>query len=284
MLEIFKIKDVVRNALKEDVGRGDVTSRAVIGKGETVRGKIISKAFGVVAGTKVAKLVFEIADKRVKVKVKVNDGANVGPGKVLLEISGPARSILSAERTALNFLQRMSGIATLTRQFVDKVRSSKAKIMATRKTAPLLRALDKYAVKIGGGLPHRMGLYDAVLIKENHVDITGSIKKTVSLAMRNAPRGMSIEVEARNLNEVRDAIGAGADRILLDNMSIATLSRAVRFVKASGKNIKTEASGGVNLGNVAKIARTGVDYISVGALTHSPKALDISLEVEKSGF
>ena len=279
MREISGLKKTIIDALKEDVGSGDITSRAVIGKGEEGRGKVISKAFGVVAGTKVAKLVFEIADKRVKVKVKVNDGANVGPGKVLLEISGPARSILSAERTALNFLQRMSGIATLTRQFVDKVRSSKAKIMATRKTAPLLRALDKYAVEAGGGLPHRMGLYDAVLIKENHVDIAGGIKKTVSLAKRNAPRGMSIEIEARNLNEVRDAIEAGADRVLLDNMSIATLSRAVKLIRSSGKKVKTEASGGVNLDNVAKISRTGVDYISIGALTHSPKALDVSLEI-----
>jgi nicotinate-nucleotide pyrophosphorylase (carboxylating) len=285
-IDPVEIKQTVNRALAEDIGSGDVTSQAVIGRREAGRGKVISKASGVLAGTAVAKLVFETVDKKVKVKVKMQDGALITKGKVILEISGPARSILAAERTALNFLQRMSGIATLTREFVDKVKGTggkglgtSVKILATRKTAPGLRVLDKYAVTVGGGMPHRMGLYDAVLIKENHVDIAGSLKNAVRLARKRASKRMAIEVEARNLSEVRDAIGAGADTILFDNMSVPMLRRAVKLVKSSSRKIKTEASGGVDLNNVSKIARTGVDSISVGALTHSPKALDMSLEI-----
>lgn len=282
-----KVKQIIKKALAEDIGSGDVTSRAVIPADKKLRAKIISKASGVAGGTAVAKIVFETVDKKVKVKAKVKDGARVARGKTILEIKGPARSILTAERTALNFLQRMSGIATLTRRFVDKVkgtrgkgRGTKVEILATRKTAPDIRILDKYAVVAGGGAPHRMGLYDAVLIKENHIDVCGSIAKAVSLARKSAP-GKQIEVEARTLKEASEAAQEKVDAILLDNMDIDTLKKAVVLIKQQNRKIKIEASGGVTLENVLSIAKTGVDRISVGALTHSPKALDMSLEVQK---
>ena len=285
-LNIPEVKEMIKKAVAEDIGVGDVTSQAIIPPSKKIKGKIIAKAFGIIAGLEVAKLVFETADKKIKVKMRVKDGARAFPGRVLVEISGPAGPVLSAERTALNFLQRMSGIATTTMAYVNKVKFRKTKIMATRKTAPGLRILDKYAVEVGGGEPHRMGLYDAILIKENHVDIVGGIKKAISLARRNSPPILPIEIEARTLPEVAEAIGAGANKILLDNMDRFTLGRAVKLVREHNDRqaipqakIETEASGGVNLGNVARIARTGVDYISVGALTHSPKALDMSLEI-----
>ena len=278
-LSSSQIRDIVKRALAEDIGSGDVTSKA-IPSSKTCKGKIISKASGIIAGLCIAELVFETVDKKVKVKVKVKDGAKVFPGRVLAEVSGPARSILTAERTSLNFLQRMSGIATLTRQFVDKVKGTKTRILATRKTAPGMRALDKYAVEVGGGLPHRMGLFDAILIKENHVDIAGGVKRAIELARRNSPPMLPVEVEARTLKEAKEAAEAGARKILLDNMNVAMLSRAVKLIRSIDKRIRTEASGGINLGNVAKIARTGIDCISIGALTHSPKALDMSLELK----
>jgi len=287
-LKHLELKDIIRTALVEDIGSGDVTSKAIVPKGARAKAKIASKGFGIIAGMDVVKLAFEMVDKKVKVKVKVKDGARAYPGRTLATIAGPAQSILAAERTALNFLQRMSGIATTTRAFVKKTRFYKAKIMATRKTAPGLRGLDKYAVVIGGGLPHRMGLYDAVLIKENHIAVARGMKKTISLARRNAPPMMGIEVEVKTLQEVREAIEEGANTILLDNMNILVLRRAVRLVKKHNDrlgvpqaNIKTEASGGITLRNVARIARAGVDFISVGALTHSPRAVDVSLVITR---
>jgi len=280
-----EIKQIINKALAEDIGSGDITSKAVIPADKIMKAKIISKASGVAAGTLVAKIVFEMVDKKVKVKARVKDGARIARGKTILEVKGPARSILTAERTALNFLQRMSGIATLTRKFVDKVKGARGqglgarvKILATRKTAPDIRMLDKYAVVAGGGEPHRMGLYDAILIKENHIDVCGSIAKAVSLARKSAPK-KQIEVEARTLKEASEAAQEKVDAILLDNMDIDTLKKAVVLIKEQNRKIKTEASGGVTLENVASIAKTGVDRISVGALTHSPKALDMSLEL-----
>ncbi len=280
-LDLSKAKGTIRIALKEDIGSGDVTSRSVVSGTAKAKGKIVAKASGIVAGLGVAKLVFEAANKKVKVNARVQDGAKVYTGKVIAEVSGPARSILSAERTALNFLQRMSGIATLTGEFVERVKGqgSRVKILGTRKTAPGLRILDKYSIEVGGGLPHRMGLYDAILIKENHIEIAGGIKRAVALAKKSAPRGMRVELEARNIKEVRGAIEAGADTILLDNMSVAAIRDSVKLIKRFSNKIQTEASGGVTLNNVAAIARTGVDFVSIGALTHSPKALDISLEL-----
>jgi len=269
---------LVKLALAEDVGRGDLTTRAIIDKNQMAKAVITAKADGVIAGLDVAADVFRHVDPRVRFRAKVSDGAKVKKGKVIAELAGPARGILTGERVALNFLQHLSGIATLTNLFVGKVRSprSKVKILDTRKTVPGLRALEKYAVRCGGGTNHRLGLYDAVLIKDNHIKLAGGIAPAVKAAKSDLP-GKKIEVEAKTLGEVRDAIMAGADRVLLDNMDPKTMKEAVKGCKKSG--VKTEASGGIDLNNVAAVARTGVDFISVGALTHSAKALDINLKI-----
>ncbi len=267
---------IIKKALKEDVGKGDITTLAVVPKNAKAKAKIIAKEKGIVAGLQIAEQVFKQVDKRIKFKARVKDGAKVKKGKVIAELSGPARGILTAERVALNFLQRLSGIATLTRKF--KIQSaaggSKSKILDTRKTTPGLRSLEKYAVKMGGGTNHRMGLYDAILVKDNHIVIGGGVKKVVEGCRRVKK---AIEVETKGLGQVKEAIEVGADRILLDNMNIKVLRKAVKLCKKA--KIKTEASGGVNLKTIRAIAKTGVDYISVGALTHSAKALDISLEI-----
>jgi len=284
-LNLSKVRELVKRALEEDIRSGDATTRALIPAKSRAKAKLISKGFGTVAGMDVAMICFEVMDRKIKFRVKVKDGGRAYPGRVLAAISGPSAAMLSAERTALNFLQRMSGIATTTRAFAKKVRFRKTRILATRKTAPGLRELDKYSVEVGGGSAHRMGLHDAVLIKENHVASVGSVRKAVSLARRNAPPTMSIEVEASSLKEVGEAISAGANTILLDNMNLLSMRRAVQMVKKHNEklgvpqaSILTEASGGINLKNVARVARTGVDSISIGALTHSPKALDMSLK------
>lgn len=248
-------------------------------KGQGSRAKIIAKEAGVIAGLLVARQVFSTLDKRIKFKAKVKDGARVKKGAVLAEISGKAWAILAGERVALNFLQHLSGIATLTNKFVTRVKGKgiRVKVLDTRKTLPGLRALEKYAVRVGGGLNHRMGLYDAILIKDNHIKLAGGIEKAINGCQGLGARDWGIEVEAKTLNQVKKAINAKADRILLDNMNIRTLRKAVGLCRKAG--IKTEASGGINLGNVRAIAKTGVDFISVGALTHSAPALDISLKV-----
>lgn len=267
------IENLIKMALAEDIGSGDITTDAIIEKGKKAKAVIISKQAGLVAGLPLARIVFNILDRKIKFKPLVSDGSRVKRGERIAEIYGDARSIVSGERLALNLLQRLSGIATLTSQFVNKVKGTKARILDTRKTMPLWRGADKYAVLAGGGSNHRFGLYDAVLIKDNHLKFAGisdSIKKCKAL-------GKKVEVEAKNLSEVKEAIKSRADRILLDNMDIKSMKAAVVLCKKTG--IETEASGGVNLDNVLGIAKTGVDYISIGALTHSPKALDISLEV-----
>jgi nicotinate-nucleotide pyrophosphorylase (carboxylating) len=270
---------LVKLALAEDVGPGDITTRAVIGKGERARAMVRAKENGVLCGQAIATEVFRQLDARVKYNAKVRDGALVKKGKVLAVVSGPAKAILTGERTALNFLQHLSGIATLARKF--KVQSSKVKskvqILDTRKTIPGLRVLEKYAVKCGGGVNHRMGLHDAVLIKDNHIKIAGGIGEAVARIQGPGSRVKKIEVEAKTIAQVRQALAAGVGRVLLDNMSVKALRQAVKLCKKA--KVKTEASGGVNLNNVRAIARTGVDYISVGALTHSAPALDISLKV-----
>lgn len=265
------MKKIIREALREDVGSGDITTKTIVKAEARAKGEIRAKESGVIAGLSVAKEVFRQVDRRIKFIPKVKDGARVKKGKVVAIVSGPARGILTGERVALNFLQRLSGIATLTNQFVKK--SKRAKILDTRKTTPGLRALEKYAVKMGKGNNHRQGLYDAILIKDNHIMLAGGIDKAI--AAFKGRRG--IEAEAKTIAQVKKTIMTGADKILLDNMSLKNLRKAVRLCKKS--KIKTEASGGVNLKTVGRIAATGVDFISVGALTHSAKALDISLEL-----
>ena len=269
-----EILTTIRAALAEDIGPGDATTNAIIPEGSAMRGQIIAKQVGVVAGLDVARAVYRILDENVDFKAQVNEGTRVNDRQVLALVSGSARSLLTAERTALNFLGRMSGIATLTRSFVDAVAGTKAVILDTRKTAPGLRLVDKLAVLCGGGQNHRIGLYDMVLIKDNHIDHAGSITLAVQRARLGAP-GLLIEVEARNLQDVGEALQVGAERILLDNMTPESMAEAVSLTAGRAK---LEASGNVTLQTVRKIAESGVDYISVGALTHSAKVFDMSFD------
>jgi nicotinate-nucleotide pyrophosphorylase (carboxylating) len=272
----FEIQKLVKGALREDIGSGDITTRSTVDSSAATRGIILAKEAGVIVGLPVAREVFLQVGRKIKFVPKVRDGAKVRKGKVIAVVSGPARGILTGERVALNFLQRLSGIATLTNQFVSRA-GSRVKILDTRKTTPGLRALEKYAVRVGGGTNHRMGLYDAILIKDNHIRLARGVKKAVE-GVRGRYRGKkAIEVEAKTIPQVKQAIKAGSDKILLDNMSVNTLRKAVKLCKKV--KVWTEASGGVNLKNVSRIAKTGVNAISVGALTHSAKALDISLEI-----
>jgi nicotinate-nucleotide pyrophosphorylase (carboxylating) len=272
------VSECIDRALAEDIGSGDVTTDNIVSPEAWLRGCIVAKQNGVVAGLKIAEAVWLKLEERVKFTPKVTDGARVETRTVLAEVSGPARALLTGERTALNFLGRMSGIATLTRQFVDAVSSTKAKILDTRKTAPGLRALDKRAVAIGGGRNHRNGLFDMVLIKDNHIDFAGSITTAVT-RVRQCGVELEIEVEARTLDNLREALALGVERILLDNMSLELMREAVQIC---GGRAKLEASGNVTLENVFEVARTGVDFISVGALTHSARVFDVSLEFVSS--
>ena len=276
-----EILDSIRRALAEDVGPGDVTTDSIIPAEALMRGEIIAKQEGVVSGLDVAQAVYEMVDMGVDFETRVDEGGRVANRQVLALVSGHARGLLTAERTALNFLGRMSGIATLTRQFVEAVAGTKAVILDTRKTAPGLRLVDKLAVKRGGGQNHRIGLYDMVLIKDNHIDFAGSIPLAVERA-RSAAKGLEIEVEARTLEHVREALKAGVERILLDNMTPEMMAEAVKmrddFVKATHVSPLLEASGNVTLETVRRIAETGVDYISIGALTHSAKVFDVSFD------
>ena len=269
-----EILAAVRTALAEDIGSGDVTTNSIIPQKAVMRGQIIAKQDGVIAGLDVAKSVYQMVDAKVDFRSKVDEGVRVTNRQVLALVSGRTRSLLTAERTALNFLGRISGIATLTRSFVDAVAGTKAVILDTRKTAPGLRLVDKLAVQRGGGKNHRMGLYDMVLIKDNHIDYAGSITLAVQSA-RSGAAGLQIEVEARTLEDVREALSVGVDRILLDNMTPESMAEAVRLTAGRAK---LEASGNVTLENVRKVAETGVDYISIGALTHSVKVFDVSFD------
>ena len=268
---------LIELALAEDIGPGDVTSDSVLPGDLILDGRIIAKKAGVIAGLPVAGAVFRRVDPALRFTARLPDGARVRPGDVVAEVSGPARAMLAAERTALNFLQRLSGIATLTRAFVDAVAGSGATILDTRKTHPGYRVLEKYAVRMGGGQNHRMGLYDMVMIKDNHIDAAGSLSAAVERA-RAAHPDLPIEVEVRSLDELRQALPLGVDRILLDNMDLEQMRAAVELTAGQ---TPLEASGGVTLENVAAIAATGVDYISVGALTHSAPALDLSMEADR---
>jgi nicotinate-nucleotide pyrophosphorylase (carboxylating) len=269
-----EIIDSISRSLEEDIRSGDVTTNSIVPENASLSGRITAKQDGVVAGLNIANAVWRELDKRVSFNSRVQDGSRVENRAVLAEIAGPARALLTGERTALNFLGRMSGIATLTRQFVDAVAGTRATILDTRKTAPGLRVTDKLAVQIGGGQNHRAGLFDMVLIKDNHIDFAGSITAAVT-RVREAGVRLEIEVEARTLDHVREALALGVERILLDNMSFELMYEAVQITAGRAK---LEASGNVTLTNVLEVARTGVDFISVGALTHSPQVFDLSLE------
>jgi nicotinate-nucleotide pyrophosphorylase (carboxylating) len=267
----------IQRAVAEDVGPGDVTSEWVLEPEWQASGRLLVKEPGIIAGLQVVEETFRQVNPLIRWRPLVNDGVPVQVGQVVAWAEGPAASILSGERVALNFLQRMSGIATQTRRFVEAVQGTQAIILDTRKTAPGLRVLDKMAVRLGGGANHRFGLYDMVLIKDNHIAAAGSITAAVRRAQaRNSP-GLPIEVEVTDLEQLAEARRLGIHRVLLDNMDLETMRRAVDMVRGE---ILLEASGGITLENVAAVAATGVDYISVGALTHSVRALDISLEIE----
>lgn len=269
------LRSAIKLALREDIGAGDVTTIPIVPASARALAQLVAKQHGIVAGLDVAAAVFRELDSGIRVTTHVDEGARVTAATALAEVSGPARAILTAERTALNFLGRMSGIATLTRRYVDAVAGTKARILDTRKTAPGLRAFDKIAVERGGGANHRIGLYDMILIKDNHVDFAGSLAEAVR-RVRASGTSLEIEGEARTLDEVREALQAGVDRILLDNMDLEALREAVRLVAGRAR---LEASGGVTLDTVRAIAETGVDDISIGALTHSAKVFDVSLEL-----
>ena len=280
-----EVQRIVRWALEEDIGTGDITCQWTVGEGLQAEAVILAKQSGVVAGLDVARLVFKTVDKNIQFSPQLTDGSRVTPADVLAVVSGPVRGILSAERTALNFLGRMSGIATLTAKFVEAIGDTGAKVTDTRKTTPGNRILDKYAVRIGGGVNHRFGLYDMVLIKENHLKAAGSITEAVRRAREALPRfrrqGIKIEVETKTLNEVKEACSLPVDRIMLDNMGLEQIAEAVETIRDQKLEVEIEVSGNITLENIRQIAQTGVDFISIGRLTHSAPALDISLLVEK---
>jgi len=268
-------RDIVRRALAEDIGDGDVTTTATVEVTRRARGEIVAKCDCVIAGLDIAGEAFRQLDPTVQVVVHSEDGSRCAPGDIVAEIHGAARPMLTAERTALNILQRLTGIATLTRAFVDAA-GGRLAILDTRKTTPLLRMLEKYAVRAGGGTNHRVGLYDAVLIKDNHIRLAGGLGIAIE-RMRASRKDLPVEVEAQNLDQVDEALASGADIILLDNMSTAQLAEAVGRI---GGRAKVEISGGVTLERIPELASTGADFVSVGALTHSAPAADLSLEIE----
>ena len=266
---------LIELAIAEDIGPGDATTEAVLPAGLTLHGRIIAKGTGVIAGLPVAEQVFSRVDPTLRFTPHVRDGASVTPGDVVAEVAGFGRGMLAAERIALNFLQRLSGIATLTRAFVDATAGTRTTILDTRKTHPGYRVLEKYAVRMGGGQNHRMSLNDMLLVKDNHIEAAGSLTAAVERARALHP-DLPIEVEVKNLDELQKALTLDVDRIMLDNMDLDRMREAVQV---TGGRVPLEASGGVSLESVAAIAGTGVDYISVGALTHSAPVLDLSMLV-----
>jgi nicotinate-nucleotide pyrophosphorylase (carboxylating) len=270
---------IIRSALLEDLGRaGDLTSDAVVPASATCEGRIVARRDGRVAGVGIAAAVFRTLDAGLEIDLCAGDGADVSSGEVLLRVSGRARAVLSAERTALNLLGRLSGVATLTRAYVDAVAGTRARIVCTRKTTPGLRALEKYAVRCGGGANHRFGLDDAMLVKDNHIAIAGSVRAAIERARAAVGHMVVVEVEVDTLDQLEEVLELGVDAVLLDNLDLETLRRAVAMV--AGRMV-TEASGGLALDRVGAVAATGVDLVSVGALTHSAPALDVSLEVTR---
>jgi len=273
------IDQFIINSLKEDVGDGDHTSLATIPAGTKGKAQLLVKETGTLAGVELALEIFQLVDTDLKPTVILNDGAKIKPGDIVLEVEGDAQSILKAERLVLNCMQRMSGIATKTRAIVDLLNNTHTKVLDTRKTTPGLRYLEKWAVRIGGGVNHRFGLYDMILIKDNHVDYSGGINNAIKNTKKYLEannKNLAIEIEVRNLDELEAVLHTGGiNRILLDNFNFDNLKKAVKLI---GGRYTTEASGGITIDNIRAYAECGVDYISVGALTHSVKSLDLSLK------
>ena len=275
------IDDLLTLAFAEDVGDGDHTTLSTIPADEQGCQQLIIKEEGIVAGVEVARMVFEKFDPELKMTVFIKDGAHVKPGDIVFEVKGSVRSLLQTERTMLNIMQRMSGVATMTAKYQDKLKGLKTKVLDTRKTTPGMRMLEKEAVKIGGGENHRIGLFDMILIKDNHVDFAGGIDKAVSAAKKylaEKGKNLKIEVEVRNTAEIDQALEAGVDRIMLDNFTPERTLEAVRHING---RVEIESSGGITLDTLRQYGETGVDYISVGALTHSVKGLDMSFKAKK---
>lgn len=275
MFAAFQYQELIERALKEDLGTGDLSS-AIFPKSSLTSAKIYAKQKGTVCGLEIVERVFKTVDSQVEVMRLKHDGETVEEGTVVLEIFGPVRSILMAERTALNFLQHLSGVATLTHQAVEEIAGLPTRITDTRKTIPGLRMLQKYAVRTGGGQNHRFGLYDAVMLKDNHIAAAGGLGRAVEEARRHVGQMVKIEVECESLRQVEEALDSGVDVIMLDNMNIEGMKEAVRLID---KRAVVEASGGIKKDSLRAVAETGVDVISLGALTHSVRALDFSLDI-----
>jgi nicotinate-nucleotide pyrophosphorylase (carboxylating) len=271
----LNIDEIILNALREDVGTGDITTLTTIPADKTAHGKLTAKESGILCGIEVCERVFKILDNTIGFKSSRKDGDRIKKGEIIAEVSGNARNLLTGERTAINFLHKMSGIATETAQYAAQVAGTQAKITDTRKTTPGLRVLEKYAVKTGGGTNHRFNLSDGILIKDNHITASGGIKQAVASARTNAPHTLKIEVECENMSDVSEALEAGADIIMLDNMAAAEMKKAVDFI--AGRAL-TEASGNMDEKDLREVAAAGVDIISIGALTRNAKSLDISLK------
>ncbi len=274
MLDLY-LNELIEKSLKEDIGTGDITTLSTIPADKTITGTFLAKENGILCGMEVVEKVFHFVDPKIELKVEKKDGDAIAKGDVIAKVSGNARCILTGERLALNLLQHMSGIATRTREAVDQIKGTNARIADTRKTTPGLRVLEKYAVRVGGGSNHRFNLADGVLIKDNHIAAAGGITAAVKMAKENIPHTLKIEVEIETFEELQEALDAGADIIMLDNMSNEDMKKAVGIV--AGRAI-TEASGNMGEKDLRAVAETGVDLISIGALTHSVKALDISLK------
>ena len=269
------LNELISHALAEDVGTGDITTQSTVPQETVISGRFIAKSSGILCGTEVAKAVFAYVDSEVAMKTFFRDGDAIKKGDILGEVTGRAASVLTGERLALNLMQRLSGIATRTRQAVDEIAGYPTRIIDTRKTTPGLRVLEKYAVRAGGGYNHRITLADGVLIKDNHIKAAGGITPAVKAARENAPHTLKIEVETETLEQVKEALSAGADIIMLDNMSNELMAQAVKLIN---KKALTEASGNMDEKNLKEVAATGVDFISIGALTHTIKPMDISLK------
>lgn len=274
-LNLKAVEKIINLSLKEDIGKGDITTNLIVNDKLKCLAIIKSKDTGVLAGNPIAELVFKRLDPRIKYIQRKKDGDTINPNDIIAEVRGSVRTVLTGERLSLNFLQRLSGIATLSQKFVNKTKGFDVKIIDTRKTTPGLRILEKYAVTVGGCYNHRFGLFDGILIKDNHIQIAGNVEKAV-LKVRAIHKSKEIEVETSNINQVREALKSGADIIMLDNMTPDKIKKAVKIIDSKAM---TEASGGINLDNIGEYAKTGVDYISVGVLTHSAKSLDIGLYV-----
>lgn len=275
-LNIQELEYIIEHAFREDIGDGDITTNNLIPENSVAKASMTAKADGVIAGLPIAEKVFKKLDPNLIWKPLVQDGDTIEKGQVIVEMQGSFRALLTGERLALNLMQRMSGIASETAKYVAEVKHTNVQILDTRKTVPGLRTLDKYSVKTGGGTNHRIGLYDLVMIKDNHIKVAGGIAPAVEQIRKSIPNHIKVEVETTNIEEVKEALSAGADIIMLDNMSNEAMTEAVQLVNGKAK---TEASGNMNLERLKGVAETGVDFISIGALTHSVKALDISQNI-----